>query len=83
MFLDLSSSTTIAELLGHLKFSYLLQDCFKDLSSCLLENNASIYQFVGDEAVITWEISKKTDRQKCFNLFYSFQKPYRIRKIIM
>lgn len=32
MFLDLKSSTTIAEQLGHLRFSRFIQDCFYDLN---------------------------------------------------
>lgn len=32
MFLDLKSSTTIAERLGHIRYSQLIQDCFYDLT---------------------------------------------------
>ena len=33
MFLDMRSSTTIAEKLGHLQYSRLLQDCFRDIDA--------------------------------------------------
>ena len=80
MFLDLSSSTVIAEKIGHIAYSSLLQDCFKELSSLLLEHNASIYQYVGDEAVITWEINKHTKRNQCISLFFAFRERLQNKK---
>jgi adenylate cyclase len=73
MFLDLQSSTHIAEKLGHLKFSLLLQDCFHDLSDLLLRYRASVYQFVGDEAVLTWKCAEGEEDHNCFNLFFEFE----------
>jgi len=52
MFLDLKSSTTIAEELGHLRFSRFIQDCFYDLNEIVPQFKAEIYQYVGDEAVL-------------------------------
>lgn len=52
MFLDLKSSTTIAEKLGHIQYSQLLQDCFTDLT-IVRDFKAEIYQYVGDEVVIS------------------------------
>ena len=80
MFLDLASSTTIAERIGHIAYSSLLQDCFRELTPLLLKNNASIYQYVGDEAVITWKINKHTKRNQCLDLFFSFQKRLQKKK---
>ena len=54
MFIDLKNSTTIAERLGHTKYSRLLNQCFNDLSTLLNQHDAEVYQYVGDEAVITW-----------------------------
>lgn len=60
MFLDLQDSTKIAENLGHINYSQFIQDCFHDLS--VFENSkAEVYQYVGDEAVLTWEM-KKTEK---------------------
>ncbi len=56
MFLDLKSSTTIAEKIGHSKFSELLQECFDDLS-VVKKFQAEAYQYVGDEAVLAWPVS--------------------------
>lgn len=38
MFLDLQASTTLAEQLGHIKYSMLIQDCFNDLG-VVVEND--------------------------------------------
>lgn len=54
MFLDLNNSTSIAELLGHVKYSRFINKCFHDLSELLPQYDAEVYQYVGDEAVITW-----------------------------
>ncbi|MFT5862396.1 MAG: adenylate cyclase [Flavobacteriales bacterium] len=55
MFLDLVSSTSLAEKLGHIKYSALIQDCFYDLE-IVEQFGVEIYQYVGDEAVLTWPI---------------------------
>jgi adenylate cyclase len=57
MFIDLQSSTQIAEELGHIKYSQLLQDCFNDLG-VTSKYYAQIYQYVGDEAVLTWSLDR-------------------------
>jgi adenylate cyclase len=48
MFMDLRSSTTLAEQLGHTEYSSLIQDCFFDLNDVAIKNEASIYQYLGD-----------------------------------
>ncbi len=75
MFLDLRSSTLIAEKLGHIKYSALIQDCFYDLS--VLENTkANVYQYVGDEVVLTWQLKNATNHTtviNSLNAFYSYK----------
>ena len=73
LFLDLKSSTTYAERLGHFKYSQLLQDCFYDLNGVLLDYDAEIYQYVGDEAVLTWPYKKGVYRNNCISVFFAFQ----------
>ncbi|MEP3210501.1 MAG: adenylate/guanylate cyclase domain-containing protein [Maribacter sp.] len=73
MFLDLKSSTSIAETLGHLKYSQLIQDCFYDLNEVVPQYAAEIYQYVGDEAVLSWSYSKGLANNNCVALFFAFQ----------
>ncbi|MEO6637398.1 MAG: adenylate/guanylate cyclase domain-containing protein, partial [Ginsengibacter sp.] len=72
MFIDLNSSTTIAEKLGHLNYSNFIQDCFSDLD-VVHAYNAEIYQYVGDEAVLTWELSKMRSVIQSIDAFWAFQ----------
>jgi len=73
MFLDLQASTTIAEQLGHYKYSKFIQECFFDLNMVMTKYNADVYQYVGDEAVLCWPYSKGTLKNNCIELFYSFE----------
>ncbi|CAM3553693.1 adenylate/guanylate cyclase domain-containing protein [Flavobacterium chungbukense] len=63
MFMDLKDSTLLVEKMGSTKFSSFIQDCFKDISAIALDLGGEIYQFVGDEAVLSWQITTN----KCFN----------------
>ncbi len=54
MFLDLTSSTTIAEKIGDYKYSAFLRDFFYDLDEIIAETKGAVYQYVGDEVVILW-----------------------------
>ncbi|MEO9804503.1 MAG: adenylate/guanylate cyclase domain-containing protein [Reichenbachiella sp.] len=72
MFLDLKSSTTLAEKLGHIKYSRLLQDCFQDLS-IVEKYEAEIYQYVGDEAVLTWKKEEGLANANCLRAFFDFR----------
>ncbi|MCW8848850.1 MAG: hypothetical protein OQJ81_02635, partial [Melioribacteraceae bacterium] len=55
MFLDMKSSTTIAEEIGHVKYFELLREYYKDLSDAIINHSGEIYQYVGDEVVISWQ----------------------------
>ena len=75
MFLDLRDSTTIAEKLGHIIYSKLLQQCFLDMNQLIPNSGAQIYQYVGDEAVLTWKISHyESNFIKPVQLFFAFKK---------
>jgi adenylate cyclase len=54
MFLDLKDSTPIAEQLGHERYFSFIRDFIYYVSSAVLENDGHIYQYVGDEVVVTW-----------------------------
>ena len=80
MFLDLKSSTTIAEILGHFKYSQLIQDCFYDLNDIVPKYAAEIYQYVGDEAVLSWPYKKGLAHNNCVALFFAFQSVLKSRE---
>lgn len=71
MFIDLKDATTIAEKIGHLNFSRMIRDCFQDFS--VVDNyEAEIYQYVGDEVVISWPLRKGLKNHNFIKAFYAF-----------
>jgi len=73
MFLDMKSSTTIAEQLGHVRFYTLLNELFHEISQPVLQTKAEIYQYVGDEVILTWEMEHGLRNSNCLNTFFMFQ----------
>lgn len=69
MFLDLKSSTSIAEKIGNKQYFSLLNDVFTDITNSILMSEGQIYQYVGDEVVISWELSKGLDQANCVQCF--------------
>ncbi len=73
MFLDLKGSTTMAENLGHVKYFSLLSDFFSDISDPIEKRGGEIYQYVGDEVVITWPIKAGLQQANCLHTFFDIQ----------
>ncbi len=57
LFLDINDATTIAEKLGHERYFRMLKDFFADITEPILANAGEIYQYVGDEVVLSWKTS--------------------------
>ena len=70
MFLDVKSSTTLAEKMGHEKFYSLLNSFFHEITDPMLITNAEIYQYVGDEVVFTWKTEDGLRDANCVQLFF-------------
>jgi adenylate cyclase len=79
MFLDLKSSISNSETLGHYKYSKLIQDCFYDINDVVPKYDAEIYQYVGDEAVLSWPYKKGLANKNCVALFFDFQHTLKLR----
>jgi adenylate cyclase len=71
MFMDLRSSTRIAEKLDHKQYHNFLNDVFHDISEPILEYRGEIYQYVGDEVVITWPIETGIEQERCIRCFFA------------
>jgi len=75
MFLDLNSSTAIAEMLGEHTYFSFLKDTIKFITPVILKYQGEIYQYVGDEIVISWKIdSKRQNSINCFLCFLEIQR---------
>lgn len=70
MFLDLKSSTTLAEELGHLKYSRFVQEFIMDVNRCLDAYHANVYQYAGDEVILTWN-AKNMKSNVCIEFFFA------------
>ena len=69
MFLDMKSSTTIAESLGHVRYFEMLKEYFFDLSGAVIDYAGTIYQYAGDEMIVSWKLkdgSKNNNSIECF-----------------
>ena len=71
--LDMRSSTSIAEKIGIEKYFNLLNDLFSDITDTILNNEGEIYQYVGDEIVISWSIKKGIRNANCLRCFTQIQ----------
>ena len=74
MFLDLKGSTQIAEKIGEQKYFRFLQRIFKDITPVLLATKAEVYQYVGDEVVLSWNLKKGTQNLNCIHCFQNISK---------
>ena len=74
MFIDLKNSTPLADRMGSLEFSRFIQKCFSDFSATALDFGAEIYQFVGDEVIISWLAKENFKFSSCMDLHFAFQK---------
>jgi len=73
MFIDMKSSTTIAEKLDHKKFSRLVQDVFNDLE--VVDNyHGEIYQYLGDGAIVAWNLNEGLSGNNFLKAYYAFKK---------
>ena len=80
LFIDLKSSTTIAERLGNLKYSAFLIDYFDDMTDAILMSGAEIYQYIGDEIILTWSLKQGLKDSKCINCFYDIRNTMELKK---
>lgn len=80
MFLDLRSSTTIAEQLGEERYFAFLREVFQYATPAILKHEGEIYQYVGDEIVISWEMDKGIRNANCITAYFDIQQELIRRK---
>ena len=69
LFADLVGSTSHAERLGALKYSMLLRALFTDVSEAILAWHGEVYQYAGDEVIISWRIDTGAKNAACIRCF--------------
>lgn len=70
MFLDLRSSTTIAERLGHGGYYRFLNDFYADTTEAIVQTRGEIYQYVGDEVIVSWTEAPGLAGGACVRCFF-------------
>ena len=74
MFLDLANSTAIAEKLGNKQYYNLLRDFYADITNSIIYNSGQIYQYLGDEVVISWQYEDAIINHQCVKCFFDVKK---------
>jgi len=77
LFLDLKSSTTIAEKVGNKEFLNLLNDFFFYSSKSISQTKGSIYKYVGDEVIVTWPMKKGLKNANSVRCFFMIKNDIR------
>lgn len=70
MFIDLSSSTSLAEEIGDIAFHSFLNDFFFDATRPIVECKGEIYKYVGDEIIVTWKMRDGLRDGNCVECFF-------------
>lgn len=73
LFIDIKSSTTHAEQIGHLKFHEFLHEFFTDITKCIVTSKGEIYRYVGDQMAVTWILKEGIKNCRCIRTFFYIQ----------
>jgi len=73
MFIDLKDSTPIAEKLGHVDYFIFIRQFIEIVSTALMQHNGRIYQYVGDEIVVSWLYTPK-NAKRCLDVLIDARK---------
>ncbi len=74
MFVDIKDATTIAENLGEEKYFNFLKDFFRDIAPAIVITKGEVYQYVGDEVVISWKMKNGLKKGNVLHCYYSMLK---------
>ncbi len=80
MFLDMKSSTTIAEKIGHENYFELIRSFYSEMTDAILETSGEIYQYVGDEIVVSWTREAGLKDNNCIRCFEEISSAIAVRR---
>ena len=73
MFLDMEGSTKLAERLGSARYFELLRWFVDDLTEPIVATRGEIYQYAGDEVVVTWPFATGARSANCIRCFFGIR----------
>jgi class 3 adenylate cyclase len=62
MFLDIQSSTALAERMGEVRVHDLITEFFFDIDQPIAEHGGEVHAYVGDGVIVTWPLSDEPER---------------------
>jgi adenylate cyclase len=70
MFLDIASSTALAERMGELRVHDLITQFFFDIDQAIAEHGGEVHAYVGDAVIVTWPLADHPEQNapalRCF-----------------
>ncbi len=79
MFLDMRSSTSVAETIGDTLYFKLLNELYADITDPVLYSEGEIYQYVGDEISVSWRLERGLRNLRCIRCFFAIRDKLRKR----
>ena len=73
LFTDMKDSTAIAEKLRTKKYFSFLRDYYDCLEDAIIKFGGDVYQYIGDEIVITWEYQTGIKKNNCLHTFFEMK----------
>jgi len=73
MFLDLVASTETAEKFGAKNYHKFMNTYFYDINDPIVESKGEIYQYAGDEVIISWTKKNGLENNNCINCFFEIK----------
>lgn len=74
MFADIRDATTIAEKIGEEQYFNFLKDFFGHIAPAIQKTFGEVYQYVGDEVVISWKLGKGLKNNYAIQCYFRMQK---------
>ena len=74
MFVDIEDSTELAKNLSLEHYYGLVNDFFRDVAGPVLDSRGEIYEYVGDEVVISWKYEAGVRDANCVRAFFEIEK---------
>jgi adenylate cyclase len=65
LFIDLESSTRIAERLGEVRFLDFLNRFIADVTDAIIGERGEIHKYVGDELIVSWKLAAGLKEARC------------------
>lgn len=79
MFLDMRSSSVVAETIGDTLYFRLLDELYADITDPVVYSEGEIYQYVGDEISVSWRLDRGIRNLRCIRCFFAIREKLRNR----